>query len=85
MIRDGKKHILNAEDLVRGDVVIVKAGDRIPADLRIVESRFRLHLRLMIGFSKFQTNHGVVALFIWSKQCAGPWWLKRCSLVDLTC
>jgi len=30
---------LRAEDLVLGDVVEVKFGDRIPADIRIIESR----------------------------------------------
>lgn len=68
MIRDGKKHILNAEDLVRGDVVIVKAGDRIPADLRIVESRFRLHLRLMIGFSKFHPTKDLMQQMVFLGQ-----------------
>ncbi|EGD76333.1 ATPase [Salpingoeca rosetta] len=35
--RNGKLEVLNAEELVRGDVVEVKAGDRIPADLRIID------------------------------------------------
>jgi magnesium-transporting ATPase (P-type) len=30
---------IDAEDLVRGDVVVVRTGDRIPADIRIIESR----------------------------------------------
>ncbi|EGD77429.1 sodium/potassium-transporting ATPase subunit alpha-1 [Salpingoeca rosetta] len=35
--RNGKLEVINAEELVRGDVVEVKAGDRIPADLRIID------------------------------------------------
>lgn len=36
MIRDGEKHTLSAEELVVGDVVEVKGGDRLPADVRII-------------------------------------------------
>lgn len=39
VIREGEKLTLRAEDLVLGDVVEVKFGDRIPADIRIIESR----------------------------------------------
>lgn len=39
VIREGEKLTVKAEDLVLGDVVEVKFGDRIPADLRIIESR----------------------------------------------
>jgi len=39
VIREGEKLTIRAEDLVLGDVVEVKFGDRIPADIRIVESR----------------------------------------------
>uniref|UniRef100_A0A8D0DGN5 Sodium/potassium-transporting ATPase subunit alpha n=1 Tax=Salvator merianae TaxID=96440 RepID=A0A8D0DGN5_SALMN len=36
VIRDGEKMHVNAEYLVVGDLVEVKGGDRIPADLRII-------------------------------------------------
>lgn len=39
VIREGEKLTLRAEDLVLGDVVEVKFGDRIPADIRIIEAR----------------------------------------------
>lgn len=39
VIREGEKLTLRAEDLVLGDIVEVKFGDRIPADIRIIESR----------------------------------------------
>lgn len=37
--RGGERLTINAEELVLGDIVHVKFGDRIPADLRILESR----------------------------------------------
>lgn len=39
VLREGEKLTLRAEDLVIGDVVEVKFGDRIPADIRIIEAR----------------------------------------------
>ena len=38
MIRNGEKMSINAEDVVVGDLVEVKGGDRIPADLRIISA-----------------------------------------------
>ena len=37
--RDGKRIALPVADLVPGDLVIVEAGDRVPADLRLVRAR----------------------------------------------
>ena len=39
VLRDGQKTRVNAEDLTRGDIVFVKAGDRLPADIRIIEAK----------------------------------------------
>ncbi len=36
--RDGKQMTLKSEDLVPGDIVILEAGDSVPADGRIIES-----------------------------------------------
>jgi len=36
--RDGKLQEIPTEQIVIGDVVDVKGGDRIPADLRIIEA-----------------------------------------------
>lgn len=36
VVRDGEKKSINAEDVVAGDIVEIKGGDRIPADLRII-------------------------------------------------
>ena len=38
VMRDGAKLNINAEECVIGDIVFVKFGDRIPADIRVVES-----------------------------------------------
>ena len=38
VMRDGKLQIVQSEDLVVGDVIILEAGDAVPADARILES-----------------------------------------------
>lgn len=38
VIRDGKHMVIKSEDLVTGDIVLLEAGDAIPADGRILES-----------------------------------------------
>ncbi len=38
VIRDGKVQIIHSEDLVVGDVIVLEAGDAVPADARILES-----------------------------------------------
>ena len=37
VIRDGQRATLDASLLVPGDIVIIKSGDRLPADLRMLE------------------------------------------------
>lgn len=36
VIRDGQKNQINASELVVGDLVEIKGGDRVPADIRII-------------------------------------------------
>ena len=38
VVRDGERMKIPAEDLVLGDIVLLEAGNRIPADLRLIES-----------------------------------------------
>ena len=38
VLRDGKAETLKSEDLVVGDVILLEAGDAVPADCRILES-----------------------------------------------
>ena len=37
-LRDGEETALPARDLVPGDVVLLRAGDRVPADTRVIEA-----------------------------------------------
>lgn len=38
VIRDGNMQVVHSEDLVVGDVILLEAGDAVPADARILES-----------------------------------------------
>ena len=38
VMRDGKVQIVHSEDLVVGDIILLEAGDAVPADARILES-----------------------------------------------
>ena len=38
VIRDGKTVIVHSEDIVTGDIVVLEAGDSVPADCRIIKS-----------------------------------------------
>lgn len=37
VIRNGAKYTIPAEELVVGDIVEVKGGDRVPADIRMIK------------------------------------------------
>ena len=37
VIRDGVLRVVKSEDLVKGDVVVLEAGDSVPADARVIE------------------------------------------------
>ena len=39
VIRDGKEDMINATKLVTGDIVVMVEGARVPADVRIIESK----------------------------------------------
>ena len=56
-LREGEKVNIKAEDLTVGDVVEVKFGDRIPADIRIVEARgLKVDNSSLTGESEPQTR-----------------------------
>ncbi len=38
LIRDGKAEILDSEELVPGDIIILKEGEKVPADARIISA-----------------------------------------------
>ncbi|MDQ6435596.1 cation-transporting P-type ATPase [Mesorhizobium sp. LHD-90] len=39
VVRGGERHKIDARDIVPGDVVVVEAGDKTPADIRILRAR----------------------------------------------
>ncbi len=52
VVRDGKQEVIPAAKLVPGDVVLLEAGDRVPADLRIVAaSRLEIEESALTGES----------------------------------
>jgi len=55
VIRNGQKQKISTQNLVNGDVVVLEKGDRVPADLRLIEVQ-----NLYIDQSFF-TNEGLPA------------------------
>jgi len=52
VIRDGKKQTIDAEELAPGDIVMLKSGDKIPADIRLFKSKdFRVEESPLTGES----------------------------------
>ena len=39
VLRDGRRQEVDAADLVPGDIVFIASGDRVPADLRLIEAK----------------------------------------------
>ncbi len=56
-IREGEKITLKAEELTIGDVIEIKFGDRVPADVRVVEARsFKVDNSSLTGESEPQAR-----------------------------
>ena len=56
-IRNGEKRNLKAEELVVGDIVEVKFGDRVPADVRIIKAQgFKVDNSSLTGESEPQSR-----------------------------
>ncbi|SDK02916.1 cation-transporting P-type ATPase [Aliiruegeria lutimaris] len=52
VLRDGRRMTVDAAELVPGDIVLVRAGDRVPADLRLTEARsLRVEEAILTGES----------------------------------
>jgi P-type E1-E2 ATPase len=50
--RNGKHETIPTRDLVPGDIVILRAGDRVPADMRLIESHnLRVEEAILTGES----------------------------------
>ncbi|GAB6025395.1 hypothetical protein CHUAL_011140 [Chamberlinius hualienensis] len=57
-LREGQKLTLHAEELVVGDIIEVKFGDRIPADIRVVSSHgFKVDNSSLTGESEAQSRN----------------------------
>merc|ERR1712056_41035 len=55
--RNGEKITVKAAELTLGDIVEIKFGDRVPADLRVIEARgFKVDNSLLTGESEPQTR-----------------------------
>lgn len=56
-IRNGEKRNLKAEELVVGDLVEVKFGDRVPADVRVIKAQgFKVDNSSLTGESEPQSR-----------------------------
>jgi len=56
-VREGEKITIKAEELTVGDIVEIKFGDRIPADIRVIESRgFKVDNSSLTGESEPQSR-----------------------------
>jgi len=57
VIRDGQKDNINATELVLGDIVEVKFGDRVPADIRVISAHsFKVDNSSLTGESEPQSR-----------------------------
>lgn len=57
VIRENQKLTLPAEDVVVGDLVEVKGGDRVPADIRVISAQgFKVDNSSLTGESEPQTR-----------------------------
>ena len=57
-LRDGEKLTIKAEELTLGDIIEVKFGDRLPADIRVLEARgFKVDNSSLTGESEPQARN----------------------------
>ncbi|MDX1348396.1 MAG: cation-transporting P-type ATPase [Thiomicrorhabdus chilensis] len=58
VIRDGQRHSIAGEDLVPGDIVLLEAGDKVPADLRLLQSHgLQIQEAILTGESSAIDKH----------------------------
>lgn len=75
VLRDCEKHILGAEQLVPGDIVYLKSGDKVPADVRMIHvTSLQVQESILTGESSPVKKHteavGVTA-GIGDRKCMG--------------
>ncbi|WP_028486176.1 cation-transporting P-type ATPase [Thiomicrorhabdus chilensis] len=58
VIRDGQRHSIAGEELVPGDIVLLEAGDKVPADLRLLQSHgLQIQEAILTGESSAIDKH----------------------------
>ncbi len=68
VLRDGKRHVIPAETLVPGDIVLLASGDKVPADLRLLHTKnLRIEEAALTGESTAV------------EKTPPPWMRRRCS------
>ncbi|MFA5644056.1 MAG: cation-transporting P-type ATPase [Patescibacteria group bacterium] len=63
VIRDGQEKFIDSENLVKGDIVILETGDKISADLRIIESHdLSIDESILTGESVLTSKQGEIIM-----------------------
>lgn len=68
VLREGRKETIPAEELVPGDIVLIKSGDKIPADLRLITST-NLQVRSFVCWFTWHLRAGVAKLEHFPQTC----------------
>lgn len=63
VLRDGYDNVIDAAELVPGDIVLLSDGDRVPADIRLISSD-DLKVRAFALFAQFLRDDLTVILFV---------------------
>eukprot|EP00802_Teleaulax_amphioxeia_P004261 Tamp_04265.p1 GENE.Tamp_04265~~Tamp_04265.p1 ORF type:complete len:575 (-),score=81.43 Tamp_04265:1524-3248(-) len=86
-LRDGRLKQILAQDLVPGDVVELKAGQRVPADCRILEASADLRVEMSaIGFrSSDGDGPGHARNNLQVDDTVGPWESKNLVFIGCMC
>ncbi len=75
VIREGKRQIIAGEELVPGDIVFLEAGDKLPADLRLLKSHgLQIQESILTGESvavEKQTNPVALDAPLGDRLCIG--------------
>ena len=66
VMRGGEKKTTRAEDLVVGDIIDVKFGDRLPADVRVIRVFLNIFYLPTLFFFYFLYEY-VVNLYLYSR------------------
>lgn len=62
VIRENKRKIISSESLVPGDLVLLKSGDKVPADLRLIEAKDLQIQESSLTGESFSVEKGIEAV-----------------------